>query len=87
MSNLRNEVDLFEAIDMWMCQRKFWETWLREGKLKSRRADGTIYFLREESMRSLIDRSGKPGRRKTMRDQNRRLEKPCNGQMARVWAI
>jgi hypothetical protein len=55
MSNVRDEVDLFEAITMLDVPQEVLGKMAEEGKLKSRRADGTVYFLRAE-IKSLIDR-------------------------------
>jgi hypothetical protein len=50
-----NEVDLREAVDMLDVPQEVLGKMAAEGKLKSRNADGTIYFLREE-IEALIDR-------------------------------
>jgi hypothetical protein len=55
MRNLRNEVDLLEAMDMWDVPEKALVKMAEKGKLKTRRAHGTIYFVREE-IEQLIDR-------------------------------
>jgi hypothetical protein len=55
MSVHRNEVDLFEAMDMTDLPQEVLGKLAEEGKLKARRADGTIYFLREQ-IEELIDR-------------------------------
>jgi len=56
MSNFRNdEVDLLEAMAMLAVAEEVLGRLVEEGQIKSRRADGTIYFLREEIM-GLIDR-------------------------------
>jgi hypothetical protein len=55
MRSLRHEVDLLEAMDMLDVSEEFLGKMAEEGKLKSRRADGTIYFVREE-IDDLIDR-------------------------------
>jgi hypothetical protein len=51
----RNEVDLAEALDMLDVPEEVLGKLVEEGKLKSRNADGTIYFLREQ-IEELIDR-------------------------------
>lgn len=48
MSIHTNEVDLFEAMNMADLPAEVLGKLAEEGKLKSRRAGGTIYFLREE---------------------------------------
>jgi hypothetical protein len=55
MINSRNEVDLAEAVDMLDVSEEVLGKLAEEGKLKSRRADGTIYFLREQ-IDEIIDR-------------------------------
>jgi hypothetical protein len=50
-----NEMDLLEAMEMLAVPEEVLGKLLEEGKLKHRRADGTIYFLREE-IKGLIDR-------------------------------
>lgn len=50
----RNEVDLFQAMDMLEVPEEVLGKLAEEGKLKSRRADSTLYFLREE-IEQLID--------------------------------
>jgi hypothetical protein len=61
------EVDLFEAMSMADVPQEMLGKLAEEGELKSRRADGTIYFLREE-IEALIERqieearsAGSPG--------------------------
>jgi hypothetical protein len=49
------EVDLLEAMDMMDSPEEFFGKMVEAGKLKARRADGTIYFLLEE-IEDLIDR-------------------------------
>ena len=51
----RDEVDLLEAMDMLDVPEEFLGKMAEEGKLKSRRANGTVYFLLEE-IEQLIDR-------------------------------
>ncbi len=51
----KNEVDLLEAMHMLDVPQEVLGKLAAEGKLKSRHADGTIYFLREE-IEALIDR-------------------------------
>jgi hypothetical protein len=48
----KNEVDLFEAMDMWDVPEEVLVKMADEGKLKSRRADGTIYFFAGRNRRS-----------------------------------
>jgi hypothetical protein len=48
MSNSRVEVDLLEAMDMLDVPEEVLGKLAEEGKLKSRHAYGTIYFVREE---------------------------------------
>jgi len=55
MINSRTEVDLFEAMDMLDVTEEVLGKLAEEGKLKSRRADGTVYFVREE-IDQIIDR-------------------------------
>jgi len=50
----KDEVDFLEAIDMLDVSEEVLGRISEEGKVKSRRADGTIYFLREE-IEDLID--------------------------------
>jgi hypothetical protein len=50
-----NEVDLLDAMDMLEVPEEVLGKMAEEGRLKSRRADGTIYFLLEE-IDALIDR-------------------------------
>jgi len=50
----RNEVDLLEAMDMLDVPEEVLGKLAEEGKLKSRRADGTLHFVREE-IEQLID--------------------------------
>jgi hypothetical protein len=45
---LRNEVDFRQAMDLLDVPEEILGKLAEEGKLKSRRADGTIYFLRDE---------------------------------------
>jgi hypothetical protein len=52
--NSRVEVDLLEAMDMLDVPEEVLGKLADEGKLKTRHADGTIYFLREE-IEKLID--------------------------------
>jgi hypothetical protein len=52
---------LLEAMDMWDVPEEVLVKMAVEGKLKSRRADGAIYFLRNESTISLIEISRKHG--------------------------
>ena len=49
------EVDLFEAMSMADVPEEVLGKLAEEGKLKSRRADGTIYFLREQ-IEALVER-------------------------------
>jgi hypothetical protein len=49
------EVDLLEAMDMLDSPEEFFGKMVEAGKLKARRADGTIYFLRAQ-IEDLIDR-------------------------------
>jgi hypothetical protein len=51
----KNEVDLFEAMDMLDVPEEVLVRLAEEGKVKSRRADSTIYFLLEE-IEQIIDR-------------------------------
>ena len=51
----QNEVDLLEAMDMLDVPEEVLGKLAEEGKLKSRRADATSYFLREE-IEALVDR-------------------------------
>jgi hypothetical protein len=51
----KNEVDLLEALDMLDVDEEVLARLAEEGKVKSRLADGTRYFLRDEVER-LIDR-------------------------------
>ena len=51
----KNEVDLLEAMDMLDVPEEVLGRLAEEGTLKSRRADGTIYFLCDEIDR-IIDR-------------------------------
>jgi hypothetical protein len=51
----KNEVDLLEAMDMMDVPEDFLGKLAEAGKLKSRRADGNLYFVREE-IEQLIDR-------------------------------
>jgi len=51
---MKNEVDLLEAENMSDTPADVLGRLAEEGKLKSRRADGTVYFLREE-IEALID--------------------------------
>src|ERR1700719_3704774 len=55
MINSKTAVDLFEAMDMLDVTEDVLGKLAEEGKLKSRRADGTVYFLREE-IEQIIDR-------------------------------
>jgi hypothetical protein len=55
MINSRIEVDLLEAMDMLDVTEEVLGRMAEEGRLKSRSADGAIYFLREE-IDALIDR-------------------------------
>lgn len=48
MMNSRNEVDFLEALDMLGVPEELLGKLVESGKLKSRRADGTLYFLRAE---------------------------------------
>ena len=48
MINRRSEVDLSKAIDMTNLSEEVLGKLTEWGKLKSRRADGTVYFLRDE---------------------------------------
>jgi hypothetical protein len=48
MSIFRNEVDFLEALDTLDVSEEVLGRLAEEGKVKSQRADGTIYFLREE---------------------------------------
>ena len=50
-----NEVELWEALDMLDVDEEVLGRLAEAGKVKSRRADGTIYFLQEEIER-IIDR-------------------------------
>lgn len=56
MTRSRDEVDLSEAIDMTDLSEEALGKLSEWGKLKSRRADGTVYFVREE-IEALIDLS------------------------------
>lgn len=49
------EVDLFEAMSMADVPEEVLGKLAEEGTLKSRRADGTIYFLREQ-IEELVER-------------------------------
>jgi hypothetical protein len=49
------EVDLLQAMFMLEVPEEVLGKLAEEGKLKTRRADGTIYFLREE-IQELVDR-------------------------------
>jgi hypothetical protein len=51
----QNEVDLLEAMHMLDVPEEFLGKLCQEQRLKSRHADGTIYFVREE-IEALIDR-------------------------------
>jgi len=64
MSNSRIEVDLLEAMDMLDVPQEVLGKLADEGKLKARRADDTIYFLREE-IEALIDRQVEQSRSET----------------------
>jgi hypothetical protein len=55
MTNSRDEVDVIEALDLLDVPEEVLGRLAEEGKLKSRRADGTIYFLRAE-IEELVDR-------------------------------
>jgi len=55
MSNRGNEVDLHEAMDMLDVPEEVLGRMAEEGKVKSRHADGTLYFLREE-IEALVNR-------------------------------
>jgi hypothetical protein len=50
-----NEVDFLEAMEMLAVPEEVLGKLVEEGKLKTRRADGTLYFLVEE-IKGLIDR-------------------------------
>jgi hypothetical protein len=50
----KNEVDLFDAMDMLDVPEEVLGRLAEEGKVKSRRSDGTLYFVRDEI--ELIDR-------------------------------
>jgi hypothetical protein len=50
-----NEVELWEALDMLDVDEEVLGRLAEAGKVKSRRADSTIYFLREE-IEQIIDR-------------------------------
>jgi hypothetical protein len=52
---LRNEVDFREALELLDVPEEILGKLAEEGKLKSRRADGTIYFLRDE-VEALVNR-------------------------------
>jgi hypothetical protein len=58
----QKEVDLLEAMDMLDVPEEVLGILIEEGKLKARRANGTIYLLREQ-----IDELNERIRRKTMR--------------------
>ncbi len=51
----KNEVDFLEALDMLDVPEEVLGRLAEEGKVKSRKTDGTIYFLREE-IDQIIDR-------------------------------
>jgi hypothetical protein len=51
----RKEVDLLEAMDMLDVDEEVLGRLAEEGKVKSRRADGTIYFRRKD-IEELVDR-------------------------------
>jgi len=55
MSIRRDEVDFLEAMDMLDVPEEVLGKMAEDGTLKSRRADGTIYFLRDQ-IDALIDR-------------------------------
>ena len=55
MTNSRFEVDLLQAMFMLDVPEEVLGRLAEEGKLKTRRADGTIYFLREQ-IEELVDR-------------------------------
>lgn len=55
MINRGSEVDLSEAIDMTDLSEEDLGRLAEAGKLKARRANGAVYFLREE-IEALIDR-------------------------------
>lgn len=55
MTDSRFEVDLLQAMFMLDVPEEVLGKLAEEGKLKARRADGTIYFLREE-IEELVDR-------------------------------
>ena len=55
MTNSRFEVDLLQAMFMLDVPEEILGKLDEEGKLKARRADGTIYFLREQ-IEELVDR-------------------------------
>ncbi|MGO9639890.1 MAG: hypothetical protein ACLP1Y_01110 [Candidatus Acidiferrales bacterium] len=55
MSKRSEEIDLFEAVDLTDLSEELLGRLVEQGKVKARRADGTIYFLREE-VEELIDR-------------------------------
>jgi len=61
MTNSRFEVDLLQAMFMVDVPEEVLGKLAEEGKLKSRRADGTIYFLREE-IEELVDRQAEEAR-------------------------
>jgi hypothetical protein len=61
MTNSRFEVDLIQAMFMLDVPEEFLGKLAEEGKLKSRRANGTIYFLREE-IEELVDRQADEAR-------------------------
>jgi hypothetical protein len=55
------EVDFFEAMSMTDVPEEILGKLAEEGKLKSRRADGTIYFLREQ-IEELVERQADEAR-------------------------
>jgi hypothetical protein len=64
MSNSRSEVDLFETMGLLELPEEVLGKLAEEGKLKSRRSDATIFFLREE-IDALIDRQIQEARAET----------------------
>jgi hypothetical protein len=58
---LRNEVDFREALELLDVPEEILGKLAEEGKLKSRRADSTIYFLREQ-IEELIERQSDEAR-------------------------
>ena len=55
MSNRSNEIDLFEAVDLTGLSEDLLGRLIEQGKLRARRADGTVYFDRAE-LGGLVER-------------------------------